>query len=241
MEPSFGSLSVNSPSQFTVGPIYAQTEWLGCENICAVGVGVPQHCSTVYGDVTTSQDFSLSISGVTTVTPPATAYYTVTAGPQPGFNGSISLSASALPPGATSSFTQTQTNVWTAAVTVPANTPPGTYPVTIQGMGGGFTHSVSSSLVVAGPSFTIQAVPISPAQSPPAVPSGGVATFSVMVNPMNGYNGTVSLSSKVLPAGMTVNLDDRHCCQRAYGALRDPNRGYGWREVSGRARGGLRQ
>ena len=68
-----------------------------------------------------------------------------------GLHAAVSLAAGGLPPGATSSF-------WPASIGTPgsstltiqtgANTPPGTYTVTVTGAGGGVTHTVKIVLTV---------------------------------------------------------------------------------------------
>jgi uncharacterized membrane protein len=97
---------------------------------------------------------------ILTVSPPATAVAQGSMGTTVatttllnGFNSAISLSASGLPAGATISFNP-QTipapggGTSTMTITVAANTPLGTYPITVTGNGGGIQHNAMLQLTV---------------------------------------------------------------------------------------------
>ena len=75
--------------------------------------------------------------------------YTVTVSPAGGFAGTVALSASGLPSGATASFNPTSiTGSGTATLTVTTNNTfaGGSYPITVTGASGSLTHSATVTL-----------------------------------------------------------------------------------------------
>src|SRR5205807_1575236 len=119
-----------------------------------------------------------------------------------GFTGTVMLSVSGLPTGATGSFTPTSvtgSGTSNLAVTTASTTPAGTYTLTITGTSGILTHSTTVSLVVnapATPNFSISASP-----SSQTVTAGGNTTYTVTVGALNGFTGAVTLSASGLPTG----------------------------------------
>ena len=99
-----------------------------------------------------SQDFSVTASPyTTTVFPGGSTQYTVSLHPLGAFNGTVALSAAGLPAGATATFdpgSLTGSGTSTLTITTDTSTPPGTYPLTIQGTSGQ-THADQVMLVVA--------------------------------------------------------------------------------------------
>src|SRR5206468_9217894 len=96
-----------------------------------------------------------------------------------------------LPSGATASFSPasiTSSGSTTLTVATSGTTPPGSYPLTIQGTSGPRTRSVSVTLVVNG-DFSISATPASV-----AVSREGAATYTVTIAAGAGFSGTVALS-----------------------------------------------
>ena len=119
------------------------------------GGGVQQTATvTLTVTVAAQPDFILTVS------PPALAIAqgsvgntTATTTLLAGFNNSISLSASGLPAGTTLTFnpqTIPAPGAGNSAITVNvgANTPLGTYPITITGNGGGKQHTATIQLMV---------------------------------------------------------------------------------------------
>jgi len=153
-------------------------------------------------------DFSISASPASqTVLQGNSTTYTVTVTPSGGFSGTVTLSASGLPSGASASFnppTIIGSGSSTMTVTTSASTPPGTYTLTITGTSGNLTHSTTVTLVVTGPSpdFAITATPLTRIVTRPAN-----TTYTVTVTPVNGFSGTVSFSVSGLPSRTTASFN----------------------------------
>jgi subtilisin family serine protease len=132
------------------------------------------------------------------------ASYTVRVGALNGFTGSVSFSASGLPPGATASFSPTSVTTSgssTLTIATSTTTPPSTYAVTIQGTSGSLGHSVFVTLVVAGPDFALVAMP-----SSVSVTQSATASSTISLSNLNGFKGTVSLSTMGVPTGTAAKL-----------------------------------
>lgn len=150
-----------------------------------------------FGAVTTTGDFSLSVAPASqTVVAGNSTTYTTTITPSNGFSGSVTLSASGLPGGASASFNPNPaSSSSTLTVGTSSTTPAGSYTVTVTGTSGSLTHAASTSLVVnPGPDFSLSA---SPAMA--TVSRGGSTTYSITINPMNGFTGSVTLKVSGLP------------------------------------------
>ncbi len=125
-----------------------------------------------------------------------------------GFSSSISLSASGVPTGTTVGFNPPTipapgSGQSTMTVTVGANTPPGTYPITVKGTGGGIQQSTIVSLTVtAASTFTISASP-----SSLTVMHGNFGTSTITTAISGGFDSAISLSAAGMPAGTTVNFN----------------------------------
>jgi hypothetical protein len=124
--------------------------------------------------------------------------YSLTISPSGGFTGQVSLSVSGLPTGADGTFNPNpSTASSTLSVSTGASTPAGLYGLTITGVSGSLTHTTTVTLAVsAPPDFTLSASPASRTVAP------GVSTsYSVTINPTNGFAGDVTLSVSGLPTG----------------------------------------
>ncbi len=152
-------------------------------------------------------DFSVS------ATPPSVTVsagngtgYTTTITAQNGFSGSVTLSASGLPAGATATFNPPSvTDAGSSAVTIATTTatPPGTYTLTFTGTSGSLQHSTSATLVVTPPpDFAIAANP-----SSLSVVVGNGTSYTATITAQNGFSGTVALSAGGLPAGATATFN----------------------------------
>lgn len=87
------------------------------------------------------------------------------------------------------------------SVSTSAATPPGSYPLAIQGTSGPRTRTVNVTLVVNG-DFSIA---VSPASR--TITRGGVATYTVTLTPGPGFSGTVLLSVSGVPARATASFN----------------------------------
>ena len=97
-------------------------------------------------------DFSLNVTPTAELaTPGGNTRYTVSTLAQLGFSGTVSLSVSGLPAGATASFSPSAIGTPGSAiltVTTAAATPNGSSTLTITGTSGGLTHGVAATLTV---------------------------------------------------------------------------------------------
>ena len=148
-------------------------------------------------------NFALSAGAVTAVQGSSNAT-TVTVTPQNGFGGSVRLAASGLPSGVTAAFNPNPATTSSALTfTASGAAATGTFTVTVTGTSGSLTHQVSVSLTVTpAPSFTLSAAP-----SGLGVTQGAHISSTIAVNPLNGFNGTVSLSASGLPSGVTASFN----------------------------------
>ena len=153
-------------------------------------------------------DFTVSASPASrSVTQGSATSYSVTIGAVNGFSGTVNLSATGLPAGASATFTPatvTGTGTATLDVTTAADTPAGSSAVTITGTSGALTRTTTATLVVnAAPTadFTVSATPASR-----SVTQGGATTYSVTIAAVNGFSGTVNLSATGLPAGASATF-----------------------------------
>jgi subtilisin family serine protease len=149
-------------------------------------------------------DFALTASpSSSTVAPNGSASFSISLTPSGGYANNVTFTVSGLPPGASGTFTPASlsgSGSTTLAIAT-SSSPTGTYPLTITGTDGILTHSVSVSLVVVQPDFTITASP-----SSRTVKRGSSTTYTITVKPLNGFTGTVNLSVSGNPANTTTSL-----------------------------------
>jgi hypothetical protein len=128
--------------------------------------------------------------------------YTATVTPVNGFGGTVNLSVSGLPSGASGSFNPTSlggSGSSTLTVTTTTSTAPGTYPLTITGISGNLTNTATATLVVnAAPDFSVSTSPASQSVNP-----GDNTTYTSTISALNGFAGTVNFSVSGLPSGAT--------------------------------------
>jgi subtilisin family serine protease len=82
------------------------------------------------------------------------------------------------------------------------NTTPGTYAFVITGTSGPLTHNTSAQLIVTSGSFSGS---VSPGSA--TIPVGSSHAFNIMVNPLNGFNGNVSLACPSPPSGINCQFN----------------------------------
>ena len=174
----------------------------------AITPAVPPQIATVTLAVSVpAGDFSISGSPASqTVVQGKSAGYTVTLSSLNGFTGTVNLSASGVPAGASASFNPASvTGSGTSTLTVTTGTAaPGSYTVTVTGTSGSLVHTTSVKLVVNGPSpdFTISAAP-----SSLTVHRSSDTTVTVTIGSVNGFDGAVKLGVSGVPSRSSASFN----------------------------------
>jgi len=175
-----------------------------------------QNWNTVISQVgsfstSTSFDFSVSLNPSSgSVVQGSGTTSTVTVGLVSGTTQSVSLSTSISPSatGLTATVNPTSGNpTYTSTLTISTatNTPIGTYSITVTGTNGTLSHSAAYTLTVTGPvtgDFSISASP-----SSLTIHRTGSGSTTITITALNGFTGTVSLSTGTLPAGVTATFN----------------------------------
>src|SRR5579859_3507959 len=152
-------------------------------------------------------DFSLAATpGSQTISAGGSASYTASVSPINSFTGSVALTVSGLPSGATGSFNPSSisggTGSSTLSITTNNTVAAGNYTLTITGTSGSTSHTTTVTLSVnAQANFTLSANP-----SSLSVTVGSNASSTVSVGALNGFSGTVALSVSGAPSGVTATL-----------------------------------
>jgi len=204
-----GLNDVTSGSNGSCSPAYLCTAGPGYDG--PTGLGTPNGLAA-FGSAAVSPDFSLSASPSSrTVTQGSATSYAITMTPSGGFTDTVNLTASGLPSGAVPGFSPTSvssgtTSSSTLSVTTASTTPAGTYTVTVTGKdaSSSLTHSITVTLVVqaaAAPDFSLS---ISPSSQTLRTP--GSVSYTVTVNKLNGFAGSVTLAVSGLPSGFTSSF-----------------------------------
>jgi hypothetical protein len=156
-------------------------------------------------------DFAISATPASqTVQAGNATSYSTTITPSGGFTGTVSLSASGLPAGASASFAPASitsgSGSSTLTVSTTAATAAGTYTLTITGTSGALSHSTTVTLVVTAPppapDFTISASPASL-----TVRRGTSGSYTVTIGALNGFTGTVNLAVSGVPNRVTATFN----------------------------------
>ena len=145
-------------------------------------------------------DFSVGATPITVAAPGQSGTSTVTVSMLNGFAGTVSLTCSGLPVGATCAFVQgslTATGTSTLTLSTNSNTPTGTSSFTVTGTSGATVHNATVSLTVSAPGFTIAA----PALSPATIAAGASSTSTITVAPTGSFTGAVALTCAVTGGG----------------------------------------
>jgi len=152
---------------------------------------------------TTTPDFSMSASPSTlSINSGSSGTSTIAVTYLNGFTGTVTLSASA-PTGWTTSLnpiTLTASGTSTLNVTVPSNAASGPYYVVVTGTSGSLIHTVTVTVQVTTPDFSMSASPTSL-----TIRRGSSGTSKITVTYLNGFTGTVALSATA-PTGLTATL-----------------------------------
>jgi len=159
--------------------------------------GVPSIANFV--QVSTVADFTVSATPTSkSVTPGASASYTVNVAASGGFNSAVTFAVSGLPSGASATFNPnsvTGSGSSTLTVNTTSTTPLGSFPLTITATSGSLVHAASVTLAVSAPTdFTLSATPTST-----TIARKSQGTYAVSVAPVNGFTGTVALSVSGVP------------------------------------------
>jgi uncharacterized membrane protein len=195
-------------SSLSVDPVDDCTLWYTTEYLKATG---SFNWSTEIANFKFSScgnpDYSVTASPASqSVTQGNNTSYTVTVTPTGGFTGSVDLTVSGLPAGATGTFSPTPVTSGnsTLTVTTTSTTPTGSFPLTITGTSGTTTHTASVTLVVTAPVAPDFAVSATPASQ--TVTAGGSTSYTANVTASGGFTGVVSLSASGLPAGASASF-----------------------------------
>jgi Domain of unknown function (DUF1929)/Glyoxal oxidase N-terminus/PKD domain len=142
-------------------------------------------------------DFSLSASPASqTVLQGNGTNFTAGVTGNNGFSGTVSLSVSGLPAGASGSFSPASISTSgssTLSVSTSSSTPPGSYPLTVTATSGSLTHTANVTLVVSG-DFSVTLSPTSA-----SISRGASAHYTVTIAAGAGFSGTVNLGVSGLP------------------------------------------
>jgi hypothetical protein len=205
---SFNPTSVNSLGTSTLTVSTTTSTPTGTNALTVTGTsGSLAHSNTVAFDVVPPPDFTISATPSSqTVIAGNNTTYTVNIGAVSGFSGSVALTASGLPSGATANYNPasvTGSGASTLTITTSASTPTGTSTLTLTGTSGSLVHTTTVSLVVNPvPDFSISATP-----SSQTVIAGNNTTYTVNIGAINGFSGSVSLTASGLPSGATANYN----------------------------------
>src|SRR3989475_2078341 len=159
----------------------------------------------------TTFDYSVSLNPTSgSVVQGSGTTSTVTVGLVSGTSQTVSLTTSISPTasGLTATVNPTSgTPTYTSTLTISttASTPIGSYTITVTGMSGALSHSAAYSLTVNAPGtgdFSISASP----SSLTLVRTSSTST-TVTITSLNGFSGTVSLSTGPLPAGVSASFN----------------------------------
>ena len=203
---AFTPASVAASGTTTLSVSTAATTPAGSYTLTITGTdGTLTHTASVTL-IVTAIDFSLSASPASqSVNQGNSTSYTVTETGINGYVGTVSYSVTAgLPAGATATFvpaTTTGSGTTTLTVATSATTPVGTYTLTISGTDGTLTHTTSVTLVVSTPDFSLSVTP-----SSQTVNQGNPTSYTVTLNPISGYSGTVTFGLSGQPAGVSFNF-----------------------------------
>ncbi|MFF0268202.1 S8 family serine peptidase [Kribbella sp. NPDC004536] len=147
-----------------------------------------------YNWLRSSPDFAVAVSpSAATAQPGSTATYTVTVSGSGGFSGDVALSVSGLPGTFSPSVVASGNGTSVLTVTAPAST--GTTQLVVTGSSGSVSRTALASLtVVPPPDYSLTATPATR-----TVSAGASTTYTIGINPANGFTGDVALSVTGLP------------------------------------------
>lgn len=145
------------------------------------------------------QDFRVSSTSPTAVSPGSSSISTISIAAVNGFGGTITITAT-VPSGLTcGSLSQNSVTGSGTATLSCSSTSQSVYTVTISATSGAITHTSTASFTFgAPPDFTISA------SSPSSLNVGSSATSTITVGLINGFTNTLTLTTTV-PSGLSCN------------------------------------
>jgi len=168
--------------------------------------GVSTQTTQVTLVVTPIADFGVSVSPTSqTVNQGQNIGYGVTVSSVNGFTGLVNLSITGVPTGASFTFSPSSlqgSGLSSLAIVPGANTPGGTYTLTITGTSGPVVHSTTATLTILVPDFSLSSAPASR-----TILVGQSTSYTVTFSPVNNYAGTVSFTVIGLPTGATPTFN----------------------------------
>jgi subtilase family serine protease len=195
-----GTVGVLSTSNTSFAPAYGTN--VGWD--FATGIGTVNAANLVnnWPSSAPQPSFTLSASPATLmVLQGSFASTTITINPANGFNSSVTLSASGVPSGVTATFgTNPATASSSLTLTASGSAAIGTFTVTVIGTSGALSSKTTVPLTVnpAG-DYILSASP-----SSMSIAQSAKGTSTITVTPLNGFNGSLSLSATGLPSGVTA-------------------------------------
>ena len=148
----------------------------------------------------TAPDFYLSGNPASqTIVQGKSGTYTIAVNTINGYSGTVALTVSGCPTGATCTLNPTSSGSpsyppSTLTVSTSNTTPGGNYNLTITGSDGTLSHTTSVALVVVAPDFSI-----SPNTKVETIKAGTSAKFAFTIAPLNSFSGNVVLTVTGLP------------------------------------------
>ena len=157
-----------------------------------------------------AQDFSIASSpGSQTVAPGGSTTYSVSIGRLGGFSGTVALSATGLPSGATAGFAPSSLGTSSSSSTLTVSTTgaiaPGSYPFNVQGTSGSLVHAAAATLVVQSSVPADFGLGVTPGSRSVTV-GGASTTYTVSVSGSGGFSGSVTFGTGGLPGGVSPSF-----------------------------------
>ena len=200
---TFASPTIASPGSGTdlLKVVASSTLAAGTYNLTVTGSGGGQTATVQIAVVVTAPSFALSGSSTSlSLMPGNSTSLNLSLTPQNGFNSAVALSVSGLPTGVTATFTPVSISGTTVSVlkfTAASTAAGSSSTVTVTGVSGSLTKTISLSLVVAAPNFAL-----APSLTSLIVVAGNSTSINVFATTQNGFNSAVALSVSGLPSGV---------------------------------------
>jgi uncharacterized membrane protein len=171
--------------------------------VTATGQSVTKTVTIALTVVPPGLAMSLSAPGATVVVG-SPVNFIVTGAATNGFNSPVTLATTGLPKGVTASFSPSAiaapgSGSSTLTLTETTGAVAGTYSVAVTGTGSGITNSVTLSLTVVVPSFTM-----TPSGATATVALGAPAAVTITTAVLNGFSSAIALSVSGVPKAITA-------------------------------------